>query len=201
MKYTFTVTEVGWEREKLVLESRAGESDRHIALKILAFILYRGEIAPLPLRIEPEVGQRHRPDLVATDPETDAVRLWIDCGQIETKRLGRIVSANPQAQIVIVKSTENEARLYAHAALRYLPDEATRRERVRFLGFDDGFLAGILTALRGVNEISVNRTEEGATFTVNSATYYTGLRPLFASLLCVADKKNILRGDYTRLRE
>lgn len=181
MKYTFTLTEEGHEREKIVLESRAGESDRHIALKILAYLLFRGEAAPRPLRIEPHVGQRHRPDLVVTDPETDKVLLWIDCGAIETKRLGRIAAANPHAKIVVVKPTQNEVRLYARSALRFLPEEAERRSAIIFLGFDDGFLSGFLTNLRGVNILSMSRTQEGATFILNTATYQTGLCPLTAS--------------------
>jgi hypothetical protein len=176
LKYTFTLTEEGKEREKTVLESRAGESDRHIALKILAYLLFREEAAPLPLCIEPRVGQRHRPDLVATDPETDRVLLWIDCGAIETKRLGRIAAANPSAQIVVVKPTEGEAQLYARAARRFLPREPERRAAIRFLGFEEGFLPGFLTSLCGTNNLSLFRREEGATFILNATTYLTRVR-------------------------
>lgn len=158
MKYTFTLTEAGNGREKIVLESRAGESARHIALKILAYALYKNEAAPLPLQIERGVGQRHKPDLVATDPETGAVHLWIDCGQIEIQRLGRIAAVNRRAAIVVVKTTENEARLYARAAARYLPEDPERRGAIRFVGFEDGFLEDFLTHLRGNNTLDIAPT-------------------------------------------
>jgi hypothetical protein len=66
VKYTFTCVtggDNGGGREKIVLQSRAGESDRHIALKILAYLLYRDDTGGLPLQIEQGVGQRHKPDL------------------------------------------------------------------------------------------------------------------------------------------
>jgi hypothetical protein len=157
MKYTFTITWEGAGREKLVLESRAGESARHIALKVLAYALFKDDAAPLPLRIEQAVGQRHKPDLVAADPDTGTVRLWIDCGQIETKRLGRIAAANPRARVVVVKPTGNEARLYARAAERFLPEIPERRALIEFLGFEDGFLDDFLTVLRGVNDLDIRR--------------------------------------------
>jgi hypothetical protein len=180
MKYTFTIVShtpstFGKEREKMVLESRAGESDRHIALKILAYVLFAREVLPLALRIEQSVGQRHKPDLVATDEETGAV---VFCGQIETKRLGRIVAQNPKAQIVVVKPTANEARLYAQAALRFLPDEVKRLQAVRFGGFDEDFLPAFLSVMRGTNEMawsdfSGDTSSARLKFTLNGAPLST----------------------------
>lgn len=154
MKYTFSTLGDG----KIVLESRPGESPRHIALKILAYLLFKNETGGLPLEIERGVGQRHKPDLVALDPETGRVRLWIDCGQIEGKRLGRIASANPQARVVVLKATENEARNYARAVARYLPP-AGRGASVTCFGFDEAFFDAFLSALRGTNDVALWRDE------------------------------------------
>lgn len=165
MKYTFS-----FEDGKIVLESRAGESDRHIALKILAYLLFRGDgdTGGLPLRIEQGVGQRHKPDLVATDPETDRVRLWIDCGQIETKRLGRIAQSNPGARIIVLKPTANEARLYAQAAARFLP-ERRRGAVVEYAGFEDeAFVPGFRDALRGSNTIVLRHDDGVVRVTLNA---------------------------------
>lgn len=179
VKYTFTLTEVGWEREKIILESGSGESTRHIALKVLAYLLFRHEIESLPLQIERRVGQRHKPDLVAQDPERGAIQLWVDCGQIETERLGRIARRNPQARIVIVKPTETEARLYAIAARKDLPEEPERRALIRFVGFAPDFLVGFLQPLRGTNdlaflrEVTTDRTEETVRVTLNGEAFTT----------------------------
>lgn len=184
MKYTFTIIEPFdptipvISREKIVLESRAGESDKHIVLKILAYLLYRDPTNGLPLTIERRVGQRHKPDLVTTEPETEHVLLWIDCGQIETKRLGRIAAGNPRAEIIIVKATANEARLYALAAAKHLPTlgQGTAAASVRYLGFDEGFVAGLMASLRGLNTIRFQREKNDTLrLTLNDDDFETAL--------------------------
>jgi len=166
MKYTFTLLDGDADgtrggREKIVLESRAGESPRHIALKVLAYTLFKPEADPLPLRIEQGVGQRHKPDLVATDPETGRVVLWIDCGQIETKRLGRIAAVNNDSRVLVLKGERREALDYARMALKHLPplNRPGAARSVEFAGFDEGFLAGFLDALRGANTLTLRRPD------------------------------------------
>jgi hypothetical protein len=155
MKYTFTLLKEneGDSREKIVLESRSSESPRHIALKILAYLLFRERTGELPLRIEPgDLGQRHRPDLLASEPLTDKPRLWIDCGQIEPKRLGRIAATNNGASIVVVKQTGREAELYAEAAKKEIPVLGQGSASfVGYIGFGEGFTARLIPLLRGAN--------------------------------------------------
>ena len=168
MKYTFTletgsasdqsgVSAAVLHREKIVLESRAGESTRHIALKILAYLFFQGEAAPLPLEIERAVGQRHKPDLVAREPDDGPICLWIDCGQIEPKRLGRLAAAKHQAGIVVLTSTDGEARLDAHAAERSVARED--EPRVQIMGFADGAIGDAIDLMRGVNALRVGAGE------------------------------------------
>jgi len=151
MKFTVTLLE-GGEREKLVLESGT-DLPKHIALKLLAYVLYRHQTDGLPLEIERAVGQRHKPDLVATDPLTGQIRLWIDCGQIETERLGRIVAKNPHAEVVVVKGVAREAERYAQAATKDLSRPA------RVVGFAAGFIEEFVDALRGTNTLEILQRE------------------------------------------
>ncbi|MDX1935272.1 MAG: YaeQ family protein [Capsulimonadales bacterium] len=182
MKYTISVTEAGGAREKLVLESRAGESVRHIVLKIVAYLLF-APTAPGPLRIEQAVGQRHRPDLVVTDPASGAVVLWIDCGQIETRRLGRIAASNPGALLYVVKSTSREASSYAESAVRFLPEGGERRDRIRFVGFRDGFTDDVVAAVRSRNEIVVRSVGDLFEVDWNGVRLVTGVTELRASVI------------------
>ena len=179
MKYSFNLIEeasaVLPPREKMILESGEGESARHIALKILAYVLFRGQAAPLPLRIEQDVDQRHKPDLVAADPVTGKTALWIDCGQIEPKRLGRIANVNAGARIVVLKATDAEARVYARAAFRELPYE--RRGNIRYLGFTDGFLDAFTDALRGANTLTIALDDDSLSVDMNGAALSTEIRP------------------------
>lgn len=189
MKYSFTLHR-GAEREKLVLESRAGESDRHIALKLLAYLLFREETGGPPLRIEQGVGQRHKPDLVATEPGTDRVLLWVDCGQIETQRLARIVERNPRARVFIVKSTDREALLYARAAVRRLTAAAIseRRAVVTFVSFAGEFLSDFLHRLRGTNTLTVIAQDaERLTFLLNGEALTAEVTRLPADCVQAAD--------------
>lgn len=162
MKYTLTI-EGGdaspSQREKIITESREGESERHMALKFLAYLLFSGETDGLPLRIEQKVDQRHTPDVVAADPATGEIKLWIDCGQIEPKRLERIVSGNRNARIVVVKATQNEMAGYIKAANRELPT-ADKRARVEYLSFDDAFVDTLASELRGTNTVSLGMAED-----------------------------------------
>ncbi len=159
MKYTFTLLKEGEAdaREKIVLESRSSESPRHIVLKIFAYLLFRDRSGGLPPRIEPgDIGQRHRPDLLTSDPLTGAPILWIDCGQIEPKRLGRIVATNNGARVVVVKQTAREAELYAQVARGELPVLGAGTARfVGYLGFEEGFIASAIALLRGANTLSL----------------------------------------------
>ena len=157
MKYTFTLRKANepTEREKIVLESRSSESPRHIVLKIISYLLFRPHTAGLPMHIEPaDIGQRHRPDLLAVEPITQKPLLWIDCGQIEPKRLGRIAATNNGARIVVVKQTEKEAQLYAAVAKKELPVLGVGSAQfVGYLGFGDGFLQTMIGLLRGANTL------------------------------------------------
>jgi hypothetical protein len=157
LKYTVTLTHAGVsEREKLVFESR-GDLPRHIALKIIAYVLFRSQTDGLPLQIEQAVGQRHKPDLVAIETVTEKIKLWIDCGQIETDRLGRIAARNADARIVVVKATAREAERYLHAAIPDLPllGRSGAAASVILIGFDDGFIDAFISALRGTNTLEI----------------------------------------------
>jgi uncharacterized protein YaeQ len=153
MKYTFTIRE-GERREKRVLESR-GDLPRHIALKLTAYLLWRDETDGLSLQIEQRVGQRHKPDLVVLDPLTGAVRLWIDCGQIETARLGRIASKNPGTRIIVLKGAVREAETYVSLARKDLPTPC--RALVEVWGLDDGFTETLAASLCGQMTLEVER--------------------------------------------
>ncbi len=124
--------------ERLVLAKRAGESLGHVLLKLLSWMLF---YAP-DLRIEVGVEQRHKPDLVRVD-ELGRPTFWIDCGSIGVKRLDRIARQNREAEVVVVKRTESEARAYLRSAEPFL----RRPGRIRLVAFRAGFVDEIAAAL------------------------------------------------------
>lgn len=126
-------------QERLVLAKRAGESLHHVLLKLLAWILWW---AP-DLRIETGVEQRHKPDLVRVDDRGRPV-FWVDCGSIGVRRLDRIARQNRDAEVVVVKASEREARAYLQSARPYL----RQPERVQIVSFRPGFVDELAEAIR-----------------------------------------------------
>jgi uncharacterized protein YaeQ len=118
-------------RERVVLEKRAGESFDHVLLKLLGLALHHRP----GLAIEASAGQKYKPDLLLADPD-GTVRLWIDCGHVGPPKLAEVLRRNRSADVVVLKATEREARLFARAARRL-----DRTDRLRLEAFRDGFLA------------------------------------------------------------
>lgn len=126
MKYTITLERGngdgpseprGQDREKLILQARPGESARHIALKLLGYLLYR-DFSPV---IETGVGWHYKPDLVswegaASDKSVGAgagggqVRLWVECGVVGARKIERVSAwLPPTATLAILRATRSDA--------------------------------------------------------------------------------------------
>lgn len=135
-------------RERVTLEKRAGESADHVLLKLLGFALHHRP----GLAIEASADQKYKPDLLLADPD-GTVRLWIDCGHVGPHKLAEVLRRNRAAEVVVLKATERQARLFASSAAKRL--RAT--DRLRLEAFRDGFLAelGELVADRGRLEVRV----------------------------------------------
>ncbi len=146
---------------RVIFSSPSGESTWHVALKLLAYLIY-GRRAPL---VERSVGQRCKPDLVVV--RNDAVRLWIDCGETSLRKLERVVTANPQARIVVVKDTERHLDSY----MRMAEAELRAPHRVTYLAFGDGLVQGIEHALHQRNRIAFRAGPQGLEVTINGAAF------------------------------
>src|SRR5690348_10834142 len=130
-----------WPR--VIFSSPPGESTWHVALKLLAYLIYHRR-NPL---VERPVGQRYKPDLVVV--RDGRVRLWIDCGETSLRKLERVVTANPAARVVIVKDTLRHLESYMKLADAALVDPA----RVIYLAFGDTLVDDLARALRQRNRI------------------------------------------------
>ena len=147
--------------QRVIFSSPPGESTWHVALKLLAFLLYRRR-APL---VERSVGQRFKPDLVVL--RDGRVRLWIDCGETSLRKLDRVVAGNPGARIVIVKDTARRLDLYSNLAAGALRDGS----RVCCLAFSDGLVAGMARDLRQRNRVASSFGPAGLSIELNGDSY------------------------------
>lgn len=149
-------------RPRVIFSSFAGESTWHVALKLLAYLLYR-QRRPL---VERSVGQRYKPDLVVLRDD-GRVRLWIDCGETSLRKLERVVAANPIARVVIVKDTLRHLDAYRALAQRELHDEP----RLLYLAFGDGLVDGLAAAMRQRNRVHFAKGPAGLEVGLNGETF------------------------------
>lgn len=146
---------------RVIFSSFAGESTWHVALKLLAYLIYR-QRRP---QVERSVGQRYKPDLVVV--RDGRVRLWIDCGETGLRKLDRVMVANPTARVVIVKDIAR--RLDTYAALA--EGVVRAQERLIYLAFEDGLVDGLAQALRQRNRVAFAMGPAGLRLTLNGAAF------------------------------
>ncbi len=162
-KYTFHFA----DNTKIVQERRGGESDRHIVLKLLGYMLY------FALRPQIEVAvsddrREYRPDVVAFDA-AGSITLWVDCGQITLHKVEALTRRYDDAALIVIKTTFREMEGYAVQAMK----KVKHAHRVLFLGFDADFVPSLINALGHNNQIAFVREGARLCVTLNGADYHT----------------------------
>jgi uncharacterized protein YaeQ len=154
-------------RVRLVLDKRAGESAGHVLLKLLGFALHHRP----GLAVEASAGQKYKPDLLLADPD-GTVRLWIDCGHVGPRKLAEVLHRNRRAEVVVLKATLREARLFAATAAKVLAPALARTSaaadrdgagRLRLEAFRDGFLDDLAALVTDHGLLEVRITGGAAT--------------------------------------
>lgn len=148
-KYSLDITCNGIAR-KLIVGRGSGESEEHIALKLLAYLLYF-ERDP---KIELDVDQTYKPDLVCQEDGT--VTLWVDCGDIRPHKLDRVLTTNRQAEVVVVKPNLRTARTYKHLAEKKL----RRPARTKYLSFENDFVERFVALLESRSTLAAQIANE-----------------------------------------
>ena len=164
-KYTFHFA----DNTKIVQERRGGESDRHIVLKLLGYMLYY-EQRP---RIEIPVGldrRGYRPDVVAFDAN-GSVTLWVDCGQITLRKVDDLTRQRQGMPFVIIKAARSEMEGYALQAAK----KVKRLDLVLLLSFDPDFVPSLIAALGHNNHLTWTREGSALCVTLNGTEYVTTL--------------------------
>jgi uncharacterized protein YaeQ len=147
MKYTFTIKQVGEDSgSKLVVERAPSEVEWHIALKLLGYILFYDRKP----RIEEDVDYHYRPDLFARD-DFGQVNLWIDCGNIATKKIDKVATKmGKSGEFYILRQTQRDANRLRES----VSSGVKHKERVKIVTFEDGFVEKLAEALDSTNEIT-----------------------------------------------
>lgn len=152
MRMGFDISLNNFDRElyttfKLVIEQRENESSEHILLKVLAACLFWQpgiEIEP------PEVDPTYRPDVLLRGDD-GGPKIWIECGQVRTVKLDKLVSRYPQLQLVVVKRIQREVDDLFERCVK----DVRRPYNLEYRAFGPHFIDRLATSVMGKNECTV----------------------------------------------
>jgi uncharacterized protein YaeQ len=161
MKYTFNIqiSDDKKERvEKLVVGAFDNESGEHIALKLLAYLMF---INKRP-HIDEDVGWNFMPDLIARD-DAGAITLWVDCGSVSIKKVDTIATkVRDNIDFFVFRKTERDMQQFYQA----IKDKIKHLQNVKCVSFDDGFIEGIGASLDRTNNLEVYFGDDMVTMTM-----------------------------------
>ncbi len=95
------------------LWKRAGESYEHVLMKALGFAMYAREFPRM--EVEPEVGLRYRPDLLARREEAEhrgtRFPFWGECGQTTERKTAWLLKHAGVGRLVLFKMVRSPQAL------------------------------------------------------------------------------------------
>lgn len=122
-KYAFSLKSEERRRPlptKIIVGQRETETERHVLLKFLAYLLFFRE----GIQIEPRLHDDNipfQPDVIAFD-YTLRPTLWVECGECSVAKLDRLAVKVPDAELWVIRRTLGEVetlvRAMAKAELR-----------------------------------------------------------------------------------
>ncbi len=137
--------------KKLIIVGQDSETAEHMALKLAAFILFFNENPQVSISGKhPAVAdQEFRPDLIALN-EAGETKLWIECGNVATHKMDKLIRRNRNARVVVFKGSEREAR---NMRAVFEKNDIQNSDRVEIFAFPDGQIEAWISALTDSVEI------------------------------------------------
>lgn len=164
MKYSFNIQASDGKQEfseKLIVGAFNNESGSHIALKLLAYLIF---IKQAP-RIDEDAGLQVVPDLIARD-ESGNIKLWVDCGSVSAKKADTVATkARDSIDFYVFRATQREMEQF----YKQIQDKVKHLHNVKCLSFDDGFVDGVGLSLDRTNSLEAFISDEMITLTINNS--------------------------------
>ena len=151
-------------RERLFLEKYAGESRRHVAMKLASWVVW----FDMEMMVEKAVGQRYKPDLVRLHPSGKPAE-WIDCGKTSIRKLDHLTTHNDDCEMRIVKAQMSELRSYVSLASKTL----RKPQRASFFTFERGFIDELASLLEGRHQVAATYDAGTLYLDVDGATLHS----------------------------
>jgi uncharacterized protein YaeQ len=160
---------------KIIIGQQETETERHVLLKFLAFVLFFRD----QIQIEPRLHDDNIPfvpDLIAFD-YTLRPTLWVECGECSVDKLDRLAVKVPEAEIWVVKRTLEEAENLRRAMAK----GRLRTDRYSLLAFDTEMfdeVAGLLTQRNTLTWYAGTFDPPGMQFEFNGLWFEAGFEVL-----------------------
>jgi len=155
--------------KKLVLVSQENETLEHLALKLASFVLFfnLNPLVEVSSRNPAISNQEFKPDLLSLN-EAGEIRLWIECGNVATHKLNKLIRRYRDARIVVLKGTHREAQ---NLRLALAKNDVAHSDRIEIFTFPDGQFEGWLKILEERVEIVGEIEEKSFNLVANGVSF------------------------------
>jgi uncharacterized protein YaeQ len=163
MKYTFNLQVSDNKREhteKLIMGAFDNEAGSHIALKLLAYMMFFDRKP----RIDEDAGWQVVPDLIARSDD-GTISLWVDCGSVSNKKVDTVATKVRDIEFYVFRKTQREMDHF----YSMIKDKIKHIQNVRCVSFDDGFVDGVAECLDRTNNVECYFGDDMVTLTVENS--------------------------------
>jgi uncharacterized protein YaeQ len=150
-KFTFELHAPRVPQEKIVLVKEDLEHRTHVALKLLAYLLYYEP----GLKVEVSAGMHYQPDLLVPG-DHNVPKLWIDCGKVTLKKAESLADKLRHTRVIFVKESVRELALFR----KLVEKKAETTSHIEYLAFEVGFVSSLANAMERTNDITLYSIQE-----------------------------------------
>lgn len=163
MKYTFNLQVSDDKKEhveKLIIGAFENESGGHIALKLVAYLMFLDRRP----HIDEDAGWHFVPDLIARD-DSGSITLWVDCGRVSMKKVDTIATkVRSNIDFFVFRKTQREMEQF----YRDIKDKVKQIQNVKCVSFDDGFIEELGAELDRTNKVEGYLGDDTISLTVTN---------------------------------
>ncbi len=168
MQYRCNI-QINSSTKKLVLTGQDSETQENLSLKLAAFVLFfdQNPMIDVSLKHPAITGQEFRPDLLCLT-EFSETAAWIECGNVTTHKLDKLLRRNRNARIIIVKASVRDARNLRAA---FKKNDIANSDRAEIYAFPEGTFTSWLRMMDDSIDIVGESEHGGFNLVANSALF------------------------------
>ncbi|MCF7763008.1 MAG: YaeQ family protein [Verrucomicrobia bacterium] len=133
--------------EKVVIGQQDTETVAHVLLKMFAFILFHRERIQIEQNLHMDTIP-FVPDIVQLDYQMRP-KLWVECGDCSVTKLNRLAVKVPEAEIWVVKRSEEEVQ----HLMKAMRKAELRKDRYRLVALDSEMFDEVCGTVAARNDV------------------------------------------------